>query len=227
MTLFDELFLQAEVILDDAVVHDDDLAGAVAMGMGVFLGGAAVGSPSGVPDTIATLKRLQADDFFQVAQLPFRATDLQLVPIAGDGDSSRVISAVLEPPQTLDNDRNDLLLADISNNATHAGYSKESVCEGAAKLFYYRVGEHFTSDALDFGLRLLTAESAVERKFEILSLTDFFEALVAHLLESTMDGLALRIEDAFFERNVNVGSHGDKAIIRQEDCGPTQVRERR
>src|SRR4029077_6918877 len=120
MTFFDELFLQAEVILDDAIVYDDDLAGAVAMRMSVFFRGAPVSSPSGVANAIAAVERFEADDLFQVAQLAFGAANLQLVPIAGNGDSSRIVSAVFETSQAFDNDRNYFFLADISDDATHA-----------------------------------------------------------------------------------------------------------
>ena len=82
VAFLDQLLLQGDVVLDDAVVHDDDLAGAIAMRMGVFFGGAAVGGPAGVADAVGAVERLQADGFFQVAQLAFGAADLQAVAIA-------------------------------------------------------------------------------------------------------------------------------------------------
>ena len=42
-----EFFFEGEVVFDDAVVDDDEGAGAVAVGMGVLFGGAAVGGPAG------------------------------------------------------------------------------------------------------------------------------------------------------------------------------------
>jgi hypothetical protein len=47
-----EFALELEVVFDDAVVDDDDAAGAVAVGVGVFFGGAAVGGPAGVADAV-------------------------------------------------------------------------------------------------------------------------------------------------------------------------------
>ncbi len=73
----DQLLLQADVVLDDAVVNDDDLAGAVAMGMRVFFRGTAMRGPAGVADAVGAVERLQADDLFQVAQLAFGAAHLQ------------------------------------------------------------------------------------------------------------------------------------------------------
>src|ERR1039458_613322 len=121
VAFFDQLFLQAEIVLDDAVMYDDDLARAVAMRMGVFFRGTSVGGPAGVADAVSAVERLETDGLFQVAQLAFGAADLQPVPVAGNGNSSRIITAVLKPPQALEDDRNYLLLADIANNATHAG----------------------------------------------------------------------------------------------------------
>ena len=88
VAFFNQLFLQAEIVLNDAVVHDDDLAGAIAMRMSVFFRGTTVCSPASVADAVAAFERLEADGFFQVAQLAFGAADLQLVPVAGNGDSS-------------------------------------------------------------------------------------------------------------------------------------------
>src|SRR5277367_3803608 len=89
----------------------------------------------------------------------------------------------------------------------HMRNSRNSVCEGAAKLFDHRVGQHFAGNTLHFGLRFVAAESAIERQFEVLALANFFQTLVAHLLKRTVNGLALGIENAFLERNVNVGFH--------------------
>ena len=58
VAFFDELFLQAHVVLNDAVVNDDDLAGAVAMGMRVFFGGTSVGGPASVSDAVGAVERL-------------------------------------------------------------------------------------------------------------------------------------------------------------------------
>ena len=78
-----------------------------------------------------------------------------------------------------------------------------------------RIGQHFSSHARDFRFRLGAGESAVEREFEILSLAHFLEALVSHLLERTLDGLALRIQNALLQRNIDVGFHGGFLIILQ------------
>ncbi len=57
MALELELGLQIQVVLDDPVVHDDDLAGAVSMRMGVFFSGTAVRRPARMTDAVITRDR--------------------------------------------------------------------------------------------------------------------------------------------------------------------------
>ena len=45
-----QLFFEREIVFDDAVVDDDEGFGAVAVGVRVLFGGAAVGGPAGVAD---------------------------------------------------------------------------------------------------------------------------------------------------------------------------------
>ena len=53
-----QLVLQVEVVLDDAVVHDDDLAGAVLVRMGVLFSRPAMRSPAGVADAVNAFERM-------------------------------------------------------------------------------------------------------------------------------------------------------------------------
>ena len=120
VAFLDQLALQADVVLDDAVVHDNDLAGAVAMRMGVLFGGTSVRGPAGVADAVGAVERLQADDLFQIAQLALGAAHLQPFAVAGNRDAGRVIAAILQPPQAVDDDRHHPLLPNITDNATHS-----------------------------------------------------------------------------------------------------------
>ena len=75
-----QLVLESEVVLDNAVVDDDDAAGAVAVGMGIFFRRAAVRGPAGVADAVGSAAAgLLADDFFQIAQLAWGAAQFQPV----------------------------------------------------------------------------------------------------------------------------------------------------
>ena len=93
------------------------------MRMGVFFGGTAVRGPARVADAVGAVERLQPDDFFQVAQLALGAADLQTFAIAAHRDAGRIIAAIFQPPQALDDDRHDPLLADVSHDAAHSEYS--------------------------------------------------------------------------------------------------------
>ncbi len=50
-----QLLLQVQVVLDDAVVHDHDPAGAVAMRMGILFGRPAVRRPARVADAVLAI----------------------------------------------------------------------------------------------------------------------------------------------------------------------------
>ena len=116
-----EFALEIEIIFNDAVVHDDEAAGAVAMGMGVLFRGTAVGGPAGVADAEGALKGMFAQNLFKVGELAGGAADIQCrAGGAADGDACRVVAAVFETPQPFDDDRNYLLGTDVTNYAAHA-----------------------------------------------------------------------------------------------------------
>ena len=48
--------------------RDDDVAGAVSVGMSVFFGGPAMGGPAGVTDAIAAIGGVHLEDILQVAE---------------------------------------------------------------------------------------------------------------------------------------------------------------
>ena len=94
-----QLALQLEIVFDDAVVDDDDAAGAVAVGMGVLFGWAAVRGPARVADAEGAVERMVAQDVFEISQLAGGAPKLERVA-AGltHGDACRVVTAVFEAP---------------------------------------------------------------------------------------------------------------------------------
>src|SRR5258707_13397796 len=120
VTFFDQLFLQRNIVLDNAIVDHHDLSRAVAMRVGVFFGGAPVGGPAGVTDAVSAVQRLQADDFFQVAQLALSPAQLQLTgAVAGHGDAGGVVPAVLQLLEPVNNDGHHALFANIAYDSTH------------------------------------------------------------------------------------------------------------
>jgi hypothetical protein len=72
-----------------------------------------------MPNAVGAIDRIVSDHLFQIAQLAFRAANLQSVLPARNRDSSRVIPAILKAAQSIDDHRNYLLLTDVSNNSAH------------------------------------------------------------------------------------------------------------
>src|SRR5690242_4652893 len=87
--------------------------------MRVLLGGAPVRRPAGVADTEKAVHRLHLYGVFQVPQLSLGAPDGKLVILAIYGQARRVVSAVLQPSQALQNDRNGFLRPNVSNDSAH------------------------------------------------------------------------------------------------------------
>ena len=115
-----ELALQLQIVFHDAVVDDDDAARAVAMRVGVLFGGAAMGGPAGVADAEGALKGMLAQHLLQVVQLARSAADLKRA-LAGsaDGDARRVVAAILQAPQPLEDEWHNFLRADITHDSAH------------------------------------------------------------------------------------------------------------
>ncbi len=108
VALGDEGVLEREVVFDDAVVHDDEGARAVAVGMGVFFGGAAVGGPAGVSDAVGAVDRVGDEHFGEVAELAGSAAELQPGGFAtGDGYAGAVVATVFETRKAFHDDRHD------------------------------------------------------------------------------------------------------------------------
>jgi hypothetical protein len=118
VTLGREEFLDAGVVLDDAVVDQGDFLVAADVRVGVGVGHAAVGGPARVADPCGPgkfLGRGGLDQSFHPARF---LGQLEVGAVLG-GDTGGVIAAVLEALQSLENDGRGLLFADISDDAAH------------------------------------------------------------------------------------------------------------
>ncbi len=116
----DQLFLQLDVIFDNAVVHHDDFAGAIAMRMRVFFRGAAVSGPARVADAVDAVERRDANRFFEIAELARGAANFHFAVIAYHGDAGRVVAAIFEAPEPVENQRHNPLRPDIADNSAHS-----------------------------------------------------------------------------------------------------------
>ena len=108
--------LQFRVILDDAVMHHRHARGGVRVG--VALVGNAVRGPAGVADADAAGQRVGLQQRFQIGQLALGAAALDPAIHQG-GDAGRVIAAIFQPTQSLDQRRGDLALANDADDAAH------------------------------------------------------------------------------------------------------------
>ena len=120
MALRGQLMFQRQIVFDNPVMHHDDAACAIAMGMRILFCGSAMRSPACVADAIGAMHRLLRQHCFQIFQLARSATQLHPVFSASHGDACRIIAAILQPPQPFKNDRDGIFAADISDDATHS-----------------------------------------------------------------------------------------------------------
>jgi len=109
---------QGEVVLDNAVVDDDQAARAVHMGMSVFLARPAVRRPPRMAEAASALHGRFAEAVFELLDLAFDPPDLDRPPV-DDCDPGRVIAAVFEFFQPVDEDRDNALRPDIAHDAAH------------------------------------------------------------------------------------------------------------
>ena len=111
---------QLQVVLDDAVVDHGDLTRDVRMR--VLLRDTPVRGPAGVADAEHTLHGRLEQNLLEVLQFPDRAHHLDALAVV-HRQPGRVITAVLEPSQSVDQDRRRVLVSDVANDAAHGTFS--------------------------------------------------------------------------------------------------------
>ena len=110
---------QRRGVVEDAVVHDGHAARGVGVRVGVGVGGGAVRGPAGVPDAEATLEAAR-QVVGEVTHPPGALGQPQRVLAAAEhGDPGRVVAAVLEPGEALEEQRRCLLGTDVPRDPTH------------------------------------------------------------------------------------------------------------
>ena len=114
----DEGGLQLLEVLDDPVVDDGGRAAAVDVRVRVLLRRPAVRRPAGVADARIPRRRTLRDDRGEVVELALRAADLE-PPVPGDGDTGRVVAAVLELAQAAHQERERLTRSGVADDPAH------------------------------------------------------------------------------------------------------------
>ncbi len=116
--LAEEALLDLQVVLENPVVNHDQLARAVGVGMGVFLGGPAVRGPPRVADPERAGDGPLAQNPFEQLDAPGRAPDVQLAAVQ-DGHARGVVAAVLQALQPLDDDLDGTLVTHVPDDPAH------------------------------------------------------------------------------------------------------------
>src|SRR5947209_19210014 len=119
MIAFAQAILQLKIVFDDAVVYHDDATCAVALRVRVLFRRTPVRSPARVAYAVSAIQRVEANCFLKIPKLSFRATNLKIVLFINDSNASRIVSAIFQLPQPVNDDRHNLLVANVTNNATH------------------------------------------------------------------------------------------------------------
>ena len=114
-----ELFLERQKVFDDAVVDDDDIAGAVAVRMGVFFRGAPVRGPAGMADAVIAVDRIETQHVFQVAKFSRRAANAESIVVTVDGEAGGIITAILKAFEAVEDDGNGALRAHVPHDSAH------------------------------------------------------------------------------------------------------------
>ena len=110
---------QVVEVLDDAVVHDRHPPGRAGGRVGVDVVGRTVGGPAGVPDAGRRgRQRVGVDDLLEVGQLARLLAGHQGAAV-DQGDAGRVVAAVLQAPQPLDDDQLGGALPDVPHDPAH------------------------------------------------------------------------------------------------------------
>ena len=111
-----QFLAQFAEVLDDAVMDQRHPLGGVRVG--IALGRRAVGRPAGVADAGVAGERLLGELGFQVAQLALRAPAGQ-VAVFQRRHTGRVIAAIFQPLQRIDQERRHRFLTEDANDPAH------------------------------------------------------------------------------------------------------------
>ena len=118
-----ELGAQRGEVLDDAVVDDGDLAGGVAVRVGVAVGRAGRGWPSGCGPCrwcrSSSPASASSSAASRLASRPARLADGQSAGAVEQRDARRVVAAVLHPAQRVDDDVAGRTLPDVADDSAH------------------------------------------------------------------------------------------------------------
>ena len=118
-----QLLAETQVVLDDAVVNQRDVARLGEMRVSVGLVRLAVGGPSGVGDADVTAEVMVGCLRFQIGDFALGLVHIQLVGPVQQCHASTVITTIFKTFQSLNENRVGLLIAHVCYNSTHIDIS--------------------------------------------------------------------------------------------------------
>ncbi len=124
-----QLGLELDVVLDDAVVDDGHRPRPVRVC--VVLGRRPVGRPAGVPHAGAPVDGRLRQALDEVRELPLGPPRQELPVPVHHREPSRVIAAILEPPQPVDDELRAQLRSHVPHDATHQPFSSSLAAAAA------------------------------------------------------------------------------------------------
>ena len=113
-----EALPELEVVLDDPVVDQRDVAGAVGVWVRVLVGRAAVRCPARVPDASVAVERVRGQLLLERVELAGLAHHVDARAVE-HGDSRRVVPAILDSTESVQDDGEGGLVADDADDAAH------------------------------------------------------------------------------------------------------------
>src|SRR5205085_821748 len=114
----DQLISDRRVVFDHAVVHERELAALVEMRMRIFVGNLAVRRPASVTDAVIAARRLLRHQAREIGDTPCALTRLHASAVY-DCNSGRVITAILEAPQSIEQAGSSLRTSNVTDNSAH------------------------------------------------------------------------------------------------------------
>jgi hypothetical protein len=118
VVLADQEAFDRGVIFDDAVVHERELAIAAEMRVRVGVGHPAVGGPTRMADAGRAGKMVFRDLLGEIVHPADLFDDVE-VAVLLDGESGRIVAAVFQALQSLEQDGSRLLFTHIADDAAH------------------------------------------------------------------------------------------------------------
>ena len=120
--VLDERVFELGEVFDDAVMNDGDVAGRIEVRVGVGVGGSAVRGPARMADAEVARRRLGVDGFGEFGDPPGFLPQVQFRAGARD-QSCRIVAAVFEPLEAVEQNRRGLASSRKTDNSTHLAAS--------------------------------------------------------------------------------------------------------